>query len=422
MTYTHLLGDLARRDVRRLREAGHAIEERRAFESLTITKDAAAHKRSILDCLGELAMHDDDRIGLSRANLRHLIGLVRATRAEDILSNGGLIGGANDWYAAKLGVLPATVTSIFRTLKRAGFIIPHNETRNHRRSCRRSADGSYSGRGYSLLPLSTRLTELEGLAAELKRQALAFHAAAIELRRMIRQVQAHLRLAPDPALMDELSLIEARFACLKQPRHLPEVLELLRRSVPLANVAEALVENALKNIRNQASYRDQSDAESRQHHTVEQPSSCIVEAWQTVEAPALALSSGDGPHGDKASALPLPDGLGCGLTLAEARLLFAECSHAIPATGDHEAIVVAIGVLGASMLINSRLIASSMDVMGVAQTFWSLVLVQKRSKTHEIRTAPGAYFRGMVAKARKGELNLDRSIWALRQRHQSPAH
>ncbi|WP_206245729.1 replication initiation protein RepC [Novosphingobium terrae] len=421
MTYTQLLGDLAQRDVRRLREASYAIGERRAFENLKPAENAAEHKRAILHCLDELARHHDNGIGLSRSNVRHLAGLVRATRAEDIRAHGGLIGGANDWYGAKLGVLPATMTTIFRALKRAGLILPHNETGNHRRSSRRGTDGSYSGRGYSLLPLTTRLSELQSQADRLKRDALAFHAASADLRRLLRQINAHLRLVPDPVLVEQLSLIQTSTARIKRIDQLPRLLDLHRLTAPLLTAAQNAVENVGKSCANHAPTRDQSEQESRQHHTVEQPSFCRVATAQSIRPDNFADFAQESARANQSSVQPGANELTCRITVAEARDLFAQCKDDLPASFDHEGLAIATGTLASSMLISSKLIASAIETMGLARTFWSLVLVRHRSKNHEIHRSPGAYFHGMVAKAHKGQLNLDGSIWALRQIHQARA-
>ena len=43
---------------------------------------------------------------------------------------------------------------------------------------------------------------------------------------------------------------------------------------------------------------------------------------------------------------------------------------------------------------------------------WALVSAQP---AEHFRTSPGGYFHGMVQKAKAGALNLDRTIWGLRQ-------
>ena len=44
----------------------------------------------------------------------------------------------------------------------------------------------------------------------------------------------------------------------------------------------------------------------------------------------------------------------------------------------------------------------------------ALAIVSTKDEEH-FRTSPGGYFHGMVAKARAGELHLERTVWALRR-------
>ena len=58
--------------------------------------------------------------------------------------------------------------------------------------------------------------------------------------------------------------------------------------------------------------------------------------------------------------------------------------------------------------------------MGREQAAIALAIVSTKDPEH-FRTTPGGYFHGMVAKAKAGELNLDRTLWGLRSRHRSGA-
>ena len=52
--------------------------------------------------------------------------------------------------------------------------------------------------------------------------------------------------------------------------------------------------------------------------------------------------------------------------------------------------------------------------MGREQAAVALAIVSTKDPGH-FRTTPGGYFHGMVAKAKNGALNLDRTIWAMRR-------
>lgn len=51
--------------------------------------------------------------------------------------------------------------------------------------------------------------------------------------------------------------------------------------------------------------------------------------------------------------------------------------------------------------------------MGREQAAIALAIVSTKNPEY-FKTTAGGYFHGMVAKAKRGELNLDRTIWALR--------
>ena len=52
--------------------------------------------------------------------------------------------------------------------------------------------------------------------------------------------------------------------------------------------------------------------------------------------------------------------------------------------------------------------------MGREQAAIALAVVSTKDPAH-FRTTPGGYFHGIVAKAKAGELNLDRTLWAMRR-------
>jgi replication initiation protein RepC len=52
--------------------------------------------------------------------------------------------------------------------------------------------------------------------------------------------------------------------------------------------------------------------------------------------------------------------------------------------------------------------------MGRGQAVIAIAIVSTKALAH-FRTTAGGYFHGMVAKAKAGELNLDRTLWAMRR-------
>ena len=59
--------------------------------------------------------------------------------------------------------------------------------------------------------------------------------------------------------------------------------------------------------------------------------------------------------------------------------------------------------------------------MGREQAAIALTVVSTKDPTH-FRTTAGGYFQGMVAKAKAGALNLDRTLWAMRRANEPKPH
>ena len=51
----------------------------------------------------------------------------------------------------------------------------------------------------------------------------------------------------------------------------------------------------------------------------------------------------------------------------------------------------------------------------------ALAIVSTKDPEH-FRTTPGGYFHGMVAKAKAGDLHLERTVWAMRRASEPEQH
>ena len=76
-------------------------------------------------------------------------------------------------------------------------------------------------------------------------------------------------------------------------------------------------------------------------------------------------------------------------------------------------IVTAADWLRQDLGVSKSLWGDACLAMGREEAAIALAIVSAKPAEH-FRTTPGGYFHGMVAKARAGELNLGRTIWALR--------
>lgn len=375
-------------------------------------------KARLMGALGTIRRLNPGTLGVTRAEMRHLIELIACTARDDLAAGGGLLGGSNGYYATRLSVQPATVTTIFRALRCAGLIEPHNPTANHRRSCHRTPDGHRDGRGYTLRPTVERLSEIEAIAARLEDECSHMAAIIFETRNLLAEAAGLAASLPSPStdLATEIETLQGEAKRLRVFSPISEGRGLLARAVQARKAAYNLVKTSLSMSQN----RDQTRENSRQHHTAEQPDLVSVFARRggssgtggvldPAEAPAESLVQ----EGTTQTAT-IDHDLTCGLTRAEARVLFPETRDYIPATDAHEACIVSATALSHRLRINPRLLGRSFETMGIARTLWSLHLVHKRMNAGQIERDAAAYFNGMVTRALKGQLDIDRSIWGLR--------
>jgi replication initiation protein RepC len=72
--------------------------------------------------------------------------------------------------------------------------------------------------------------------------------------------------------------------------------------------------------------------------------------------------------------------------------------------------------LASDLGINSRCWARARNEMGAEQRYVAIALVAELMANGRVKTTAGQYFGGLLNKARCGQLDLDRSVWAHRQR------
>jgi replication initiation protein RepC len=77
-------------------------------------------------------------------------------------------------------------------------------------------------------------------------------------------------------------------------------------------------------------------------------------------------------------------------------------------------IVDAADWLRHDLSVSKSLWGDACLVMGRELAAVALAIVSSKEAEH-FRTSPGGYFHGMVAKAKAGELHLERTVWALRR-------
>ncbi len=80
------------------------------------------------------------------------------------------------------------------------------------------------------------------------------------------------------------------------------------------------------------------------------------------------------------------------------------------------AVIDAAVWLGGELGVSPSPWAKACQIMGREMAAIAVAIVSTKDTGHFTRSA-GGYFAGMVQKAERGELHLDRSLWALRGAH-----
>ena len=81
-------------------------------------------------------------------------------------------------------------------------------------------------------------------------------------------------------------------------------------------------------------------------------------------------------------------------------------------------VVVAASYLRSDLDVSKSLWGEACLAMGREQAAIAIAVISVKDPEH-FRTTPGGYFHGMVAKAKAGELNLDRTLWGMRRAKES---
>lgn len=361
------------------------------------------------------------RLGLS-ARLVHAVDwLFRFTQLQDWQPGGRPIV----WPSASLqqdafGLSAGRVKALNRQLIEAG-LVAMRDSPNGKRYGRRDARGQIiEAYGFDLAPIAARHAEFVRLAAEgrAEREALRrLRRRATIARKGIVQIletaQEYDFGGEEWVTLDRDSRALARaLRGVERPEEAEVgVLSLERRQ----NEAKMRLESLLKVV-DQTPDSDPKGAETEPHQYTYKPSPHPQEDTviapkdcSEVAAPAVPqVPAPERPQGpEKGRVLKLqPDEL---VRLAPRLKGFLRCPD--PSWSD---IVDAADWLRHDLDVSKPLWGDACLAMGRERAAIALAIVSTKDPEH-FRTTPGGYFHGMVAKAKAGELNLDRTLWALRR-------
>jgi replication initiation protein RepC len=309
-----------------------------------------------------------------------------------------------------LGLSAARVKLLNRVLFENGiFVIRDNE--QGKRYGRRGPDGRIiEAYGFDLSPLAQRYEEFVRLAAEAKverERMKALRKRATIARRAIRQAGEALEaLGPLPP---EWARLKAEAADLIMAARRAARSEDLALAVKALESRKVEAEQWLRETTNLVN-TNPSGLENEPHST---PTNPPLNPYQDTVIAAEKSSSTQAEPKTTVPNLVSPE-KAIGIKPAELIDLAPRLAQYIPhgtLTWNH--VLEAADWLRGELGVSRSLWAEACKTMGRDRAALAMAIVSTKSEGHFSRSA-GGYFAGMVRKDERGELHLERSLWALR--------
>jgi replication initiation protein RepC len=306
---------------------------------------------------------------------------------------------------------PTRVKALNRALFEAGiFVIRDNE--QGKRYGRRSPDGRIiEAYGFDLTPLAVRFDEFIRIAAEAKVERdkmKALRKRATIARRAIRAAaEALAALGPLPPHWPRLKAEAADLTAAGRRAGRSEELALVATALESRrNEVEQWLRDAAKPME-----PDPTGAENGPHTT---STNLPLNPYQDTVIASEERSPAQAEPKTTAPTLVSPE-KAIGIKPAELVDLAPRLAQYIPhgtLTWNH--VLDAADWLRGELGVSRSLWADACNTMGRDQAALAMAIVSTKSEGHFSRSA-GGYFAGMVRKHERGELHLERSLWALRE-------
>jgi replication initiation protein RepC len=315
-----------------------------------------------------------------------------------------------------LGLSPTRVKALNRALYEAGVFVIRDNEQGKRYGRRDPATGRIiEAYGFDLSPLALRYEEFNRIAAAAKVERdrmKALRRRATLARRAIRQVGEELAAQGQvPEQWRQLELEAAELAgAAKQASRSDELALAVKALERRKTEAEQLLRDLIQPV--------EMDPEGAQNGPLQYT---ITTLGDYPYEDTVIARQGSSRAGVASEPVPSPseavEPSEPSLRLKPAQLielaprLERYLATPTPAWPD---IVLAAAWLAGELGVSQTLWAEACRVMGRNLAAVALALVSTRSPGH-FTSGPGGYFAGMMRKFEKGELHLERSLWALRE-------
>jgi len=355
------------------------------------------------------------RLGIAPRLVHALDWLFRFTQPQDWASGGRPIV----WPSAlmqqeALGLSATQVKEINRRLIERGLLTMKDSPNGKRYGLRDPKGRIVEAYGFDLSPIATRHAEFVQLAAEARAERLAMgrlRRRATIARKGITQV---LETATEYGIVGEewRSLAEdtAAIARALKATERPQDMEAGVTSLEARQTAARERLAALLRLVDS----DPKQPENRPHQHSYKPSPNPEQ--DTVIASKTCSEAGQGPSPSSPFPQRPPDkGMVQGIAPDEVVRLAPKLKpYLLRPSPTWPELVEAADWLRHDLGVSKPLWGDACAAMGRELAAVALAIVSTKDPEH-FRTTPGGYFHGMVAKAKAGELHLERTVWAMRR-------
>ncbi|GGD82240.1 hypothetical protein [Croceicoccus mobilis] len=348
----------------------------------------------------------------------------------DWAAKSGPIIGASDRKIREVLGIEHKAGRALDTIRRHGMIVPFNPRANgHRRYRPACGNAPATGSGFSLLPLCLAIDDLESLVERERSIARERSQLPTEIRSLICAARRLLKPFRGAAWADELADALNALAKRKENATAAETLTAIRDD---ADSLLADVEGAVGNLSSETSIAQPSgeqlsslvDTEAPDHNTGNlsslDSSSGLAEGRRTDRG-----STHQTDHRAEAQRKGLEAEAADTFGIERSGFAWHETSRIFPfssgmfsfeprPTLDHTHL------LGASLQVTQRTTATIIGQLGLEAATIALLVAGQHFADGEITVSTEAYLKGMMKKARKGDLNLGHTIFGRREKTVKP--
>ncbi len=364
------------------------------------------------------------RLGLSPRLVHAVDWLFRFTQPQDWARGGRpIVWPSASMQQESLGLSPTQVKAINRALIEAGLITMRDSPNGKRYGHRSPRGNIIEAYGFDLSPIAARHEEFMRVAEEARVERA-------ELGRLRRRVTiARKAIAQILETVAEYGFQAEEWTVLaRETRDLVRALRKVEMPGEIATGVESLerrqrsARERLENLLAQAASKTSEAVNSAPKGPEYRPHNIPTNQVENLKDTVVAIEEGSSAGGETSTPIPAPvprepPEKGRVLKLRPDELVrFAPRLMPYLRRPDPSwpEIVDAADWLRHDLDVSKSLWGDACVAMGREHAAIALAIVSTKDPA-QFRTTPGGYFHGMVAKAKAGELNLDRTLWAMRR-------